>query len=225
MPVIPINTPNLVADQAQIAAFILAIEALAPTTLNTFFTPCWALKPSGDCDALILTDVTDYNVLDPYGVPINIDDITISSNFGPVSDCGCEIVTDECQSGTLLPNSITTYDQLMRDGKFCAELTITFGWNPVPDDPDNPLTYYTEVIKVAYEVDCCTKKYRELAYNIWGKMADISCQINCLVKVGRNVKKLKESYLELSNLLWLYYNSIDSCNERDKVFCIFNKIK
>jgi hypothetical protein len=216
MPVIPINTPNLAVDIAQITTFINAILAAAPTTLNSFFNPCWTLKPTGDCDALILTDETDYQA---FGV-VPLDDLVITANFGPLSDCDCAIVTNDCPPNPLLPNSITTYDQLINDGIYCAEITIQFTDNfpPVP-------VVYTETINVSYKLDCCTKKYRELAYNIWGKMSDISCCINDLSKIGRNVKTLKKSYLELSNLLWLYYNSIDSCNERDKVFCIFNKIK
>jgi hypothetical protein len=217
MPVIPINTPNLATDIAQIATFIATILGNAPTTLNSFFNPCWTLKPTGDCDALILTDVTDYQAI----TPINLDDVIISSNFGLLGDCGCEIITDGCPPNPLLPNSITTYDQLVKDGVYCAELTIQYTDNTIPSAP----VIYTETISVAYESDCCTKKYRALSYNIWGKMSDISCQINCLQKVGRNVKSMKKSYLELSNLLWLYYNSIDSCYESDKVFCIFNKIK
>jgi len=217
MPIIPINTPNLAADIVQIAAFVVAIEATAPITVDTFFNPCWALKPSGDCEALILTDFTDYQAI----TPIDLNDVSISATFGFLSDCGCEVVVDDCGVKVLLPNSITTYDQLTKDGVFCSDLIITYIDNTIPA---SPITY-TKSVKVSYEVDCCEKKYRELSYNIWGKMSDISCCINSLSKVGRNIKTLKKSYLQLSNLLWLYYNSIDSCNERDKVFCIFNKIK
>jgi len=217
MPVIPINTPNLATDIAQIDTFIATILGNAPTTLNSFINPCWGLKPTGDCGALILTDFTDYQEL----TTIDLNDVLISVNFGMLSACNCEVLTDDCLSGVLLPNSITSYPELQYDGTYCAEVTIQYTDNT---DPQNPIVY-TEVIKVTYDIDCCEKKYRELSYNIWGKMSDISCTINCLVKVGRNVKTLKKSYLQLSNLLWLYYHSKDSCEERDKVFCIFNKIK
>ena len=214
MPIININTPNLVADIAQIDAFIVTILAGAPTTVDTFFVPCWTLKPSGDCDTLILTDFTDYDGISA----IDLDNVTISATFGPVGDC-CEIVTTPCSVGLIiLPNAITSYTDLNQDGLYCAEITITYY------DPISELTY-TKVMKVAYTSDCCEAKYRDLSYNIWGKMSDIACSITKLTKVGRNIKTLKESYLQLSNLLWLYYNSCDPCIERDKVFCIFNKIK
>ena len=218
MPVIPINTPNLAADIVQMAAFVSAIIAGAPNTLNTYFNPCWSLKPTGDCSALILTDETDYQAI---GV-VDLNDVLISSTFGLLSDCGCEIISDGCPPNPLLPNSVTTYDQLAKDGTYCTEIEVSYTVIPVGEF--EPVTF-TETIKVAYESDCCEKKYRALSYNIWGKMSDISCDINCLMKVGRNIKNLKKSYLELSNLLWLYYHSIDSCYESDKVFCIFNKIK
>jgi len=216
MPVIPINTPNLATDIAQIASFIATILAGAPVTLKSFINPCWTLKPTQDCDALILQDFTDYQEL----TPIDLNDVVLSSTFGPFSKCDCAIIVDDCSTQFVLPNSITSYDQLNQDGLFCAEILIQYTDN-VPIVP----VVYTETVKVSFEIDCCEKKYRELSYNIWGKMSDIACTITKLSKVGRNIKKLKKSYLELSNLLWLYYNSIDSCNERDKVFCIFNKIK
>jgi hypothetical protein len=220
MPIIAINTPTLATDVAQIATFISTIEAGAPTTLDSFFAPCWALKPSGDCEALILTDFTDYTSL-VDGSPIPPEDLVISSTFGPLSACGCEIVTNSCSTQTLLPGSITSYDSLTQDGVFCAEITITY----TDSNDEGDAAVYTKTLKVSYETDCCERKYRELSYNIWGKMSDISCTINKLSKIGRNIKGLKKSYLQLSNLLWLYYNSVDSCNERDKVFCIYNKIK
>ena len=218
MPIIPINTPNLAADIVQMDVFANAIVLSAPITLNTYIKPYWALKPSGDCDALILTDFTNYQELGS----VNLDDVVITSKFGTLSECGCEIITDNCPDKSLLPNSITTYDQLNKDGVFCSEITIQY---TVGDgSSDNPYIAYSETIKVSYEVNCCEKKFQQLSFNVWGRMSDISCQINCLMKVGRSVKKLKKSYLELSGLLWVYYNSVDACNERDKVFCLFNKI-
>jgi len=210
MPVIPINTPNLATDIAQIATFIATILGGAPISFDTYINSCFALKPTqNDCDVLILQDFTDYQEL---GI-VDINDVSISVSFGQMTDCGCVY---SCTGLPMLPNAIMTFDKVTSDGLWGAEIVITYVLLGIT---------YTKTIRESFIVDCCEQPYRELSYNIWGKMSDIACTIVKLSKVGRNIKGLNKSYLQLSNLLWLYYNSIDSCNERDKVFCIYNKIK
>lgn len=210
MPVIPINTPTLAADIAQIAVFVANFLAGIPISFDTYINSCFALKPTqDDCDVLILTDFTDYQEL---GV-VDLNDVTVSVSFGQMTDCGCAFT---CTGIPMLPNGVMTFDKVTSDGLWGAEIIVTYVLLGIT---------YTKTIRESFVVDCCEKLYRELSYNIWGKMSDIACTITKLSKVGRNIKTLKKSYLQLSNLLWLYYNSVDSCNERDKVFCIFNKIK
>lgn len=212
MPVVVLNIPSIAIRLIEIIGFVGIIEGNAPITLETYINNCFTLKPSQDCDTLILEDHTDYKEILS---DIDLDDVEITVNFGSLSDCDCSIV-NECPVQTILPNSITSFSDLESDGIYCAEITITYTLLDIT---------YSRTIKSSFNKDCCDLSYKELSLNVWGRMSDIACTITKLSKIGRNITSLKKSYLKLSNLLWLYYNSVDSCNERDKVFCLFNKIK
>lgn len=213
MPVILVNTPNLAADLVTIDGFITTIENNAPTVFSDIINACFKLKPTQDCDAMILHDFTDYQELEA----VDLDNLTITFDYGIVTDCGCEWI---CEGLPFTPNSKYTLDQLQEDGIYCVNIHMSYD-----RDEGGPIVTYTSDFKVSYKKDCCEKSYEELGLNIWKNMVNISCCINNFAKIGRPIRDMKASYVKLSNLLWAYYNRFESCVERDKSFCLFNKIK
>jgi hypothetical protein len=209
MPIININTPNLIADLAQIVASEIIIEDSRVLVFSDIINAVFALKPTQDCDTLQLFDFTDYQELEN----VNMDNLTINVYLARHSSCG-EII--EYCSTEIQPNVTTTFENLKEDGLYCAIVQIDYIRDLVP---------YTSIIHESYEKDCCTELFSKLASEMKIKMAKIGCSIVKFSKVGRNIVKLKDSYLKISNLMWVYNNSVDSCYEGDKVHCIYNKIK
>lgn len=214
MPVAQINTPNLAAELVAIDGILTNIANNAPTTFDTIINDCFKLKPTQDCNALILEDFTDYQELEA----IDLDNLTISAYIELCDEC---YDTQPCPAIFIQPNVKTTFDDLHYDGVYCVNIQMTY----LRDEGGPDLVEYTKNFKVSYRKDCCEKEYKNIARDIWGKMADIACCINSLRKIGRNTKDLNKSYLKLSNLLYLYYNSFDACYEKDQVLCMYNKIK
>ena len=214
MSVIVVNTPNLATELAEIVSIRANIALNAPTTFDTLINPCFQLKPTQDCEALILEDFTDYQEL----VPIDLDNLTINVSLIRKTDCCPEGIT--CNALTIQPNVKTSFEDLEMDGVYCAIVSLSY----VRDELGTLVTYEKE-IRPSYKKDCCEKEYKNISRDVWGKMSDIACCIANLAKIGRNTKELKKSYRKLSNLLYLYYNSVDACYEKDKVLCAYNKIK
>lgn len=215
MPVNQINTPNLAVELAVIDGIKSTIASNAPTTFDTIINSCWKLKPTQDCGAFILEDFTDYQELEA----VDLNELTISTYL---EFCGhCEN-TSPCPAIFIQPNVKTSFadDWVDKDGIYCAVIQITYN-----RDELGTLVPYTKTIRQSYRKDCCEKEYKNISRDVWGKMSDIACNIRSLAKVGRNTKVLKKSYLKLSNLLYLYYNSADACFEKDQVLCMYNKIK
>jgi hypothetical protein len=217
MPIQNINTPNLATELADIDTITGGISV--PNSLDTYIKPIIKLKPTQDCEALILKDFTDYQEL----YPVDISEVTITFSYGLLSDCGCEI-DYICQSLTLEPTSSYVLDNLEKDGVYCVEIQMNFStFNP---DAIPPEINETKTFNVSFRKDCCEKEYKNISRNVWGKMSDLACSIATLSKIGRNVKEKKKSYLKLSNLLYLYYYlSKDACEEKEIVLCTYNKIK
>jgi len=214
MPIVQINTPNLVSDLATISTTVDSIESNQPLSFDTFIDSCFALKPTQDCSAIRLVDSTKYQQL----ANINLDDITInySVTYGK-GGCSEAIVC----SGTMSPNEMITLEGVDKDGFYNAEIQVTY-----TTDPGTPTeVVYTNIIDESYFKDCCTELFGTLVSTMKSKMATIGCTISKYSKIGRNVIKLKDSYLRISNLKWVYDNSFESCGEYEKVFCLYNKIK
>jgi len=209
MPIININTPNLIADLATIAGIIISVEAAAPITFDTLIDACFKLKPTQDCDAMILHDFTDYQKL---GV-VDLDDVTITIAYGYEGDCGN---VEICSGIPFTPNSQYVLEQLQDDDCYYASVQIDYIVGPIT---------YTKTFEVSYVKDCCTDSFDTLANKIVNKMNDIADTICTFKKVGRKISVLKNSYLILSNLYWLYCHSKNACNEYEKVYCLYNKMK
>lgn len=209
MPVIPINTPNLATDIAQIATFVANILASAPTTFDTLINANFQLKPTQDCDAMILHDFTDYQELSV----VDVNNVTITVAYGYRSKCEDVIL---CSGVPLIPNSQLSLENLDEDKEYFCTVDISYF-----DGVDT----WTKTLDTCYVKDCCSNSFRELSCTIVSKMNNIADTICCYKKVGRKIVKLKDSYLKLSNLYWLYNHSKNPCNDRDQVYCLFNKIK
>ena len=214
MPVIQISTPNLAADIASIASITATILGNAPIAFDSFINPCFKLKPTQDCDAMILHDFTDYQEL----TTIDLNDVVITFSYGMSTDCGCAYI---CSGLPFTPESQYTLENLGEDACYGASIELQYTDNT---DPMNPIVY-NKTIMVSYEKDCCGESFKELACTILNKMNCIANTICSFKKIGRKIFDLKESYLKLSNLYWLYCNSKEPCNDRDQVYCLFNKIK
>jgi hypothetical protein len=209
MPIVQINTPNLIADLAQIDTFIGDVEAARALTFDDIINECFSLKPTQDCDTLQLFDDTDYNELEP----VNLDNLTITVSLSREDSCGSTVI---CSGIQVLPNTTQTFDSLDKDGLYCSSVQLDY----LRDG-----TLYTKIIYPSYETDCCAELFHSLASTMKSKMASIGCTIVKYSKIGRKITKLKKSYLRISNLKWVYDNSLDACSERDKVYCLYNKIK
>lgn len=212
MPVYQISVPNLVADQASIASIISGL--VVPTSFDTFINANFKLKPTADCDTLILHDFTDYQEL---GV-IDLNDVVVTISYGYRHCCEDVII---CDGISFTPNGQYVIENLDEDKEYFATIQIQYTDNTIPSDPQ----IYTKTFDVCYVKDCCSDSFRELSCTIVSKMNKIADTICCHKKIGRKITKLKDSYLMLSNLYWLYCNSKHPCNDRDQVYCLFNKIK
>ena len=214
MPILKINTPNLLSDLDTISTTIDSIEDNKPLNFNTFIDPCFAIKPTQDCNTIRLVDSTKYQGLSN----INLDNITsnYSVTYGK-SGCSESIVC----SGAMLPNEMVTIEGVDKDGFYNAKIQITYTINPKTLDE----VVYISFIEDSYFKDCCTELFSDLSSIMKSKMATIGCTILKYSKIGRNIIKLKDSYLRISNLKWVYDNSFESCNEYKSVFCLYNKIK
>ncbi len=218
MPVKPINTPNLITELADIDTIESSISP--PIGFNTYINPIFKLKPTQDCEALILHDYTDYEEL--YSV--SLDEVTIVISYGLLSDCGCEI-DYICEGISFTPNSQYVLNNLLKDGVYCVKIEIQY-YSPFNADRDPQIIDVSTTINSSYKKDCCEKEYKNISRNVWGKMSDLACSISNLAKIGRNTKQKRKSYVKLSNLLYLYYYlSKDACEEKEKVLCAYNKIK
>lgn len=213
MAVIDINTPNLSNELNDIESFKVVINDNIQTSFDTLINPCFKLKPTQDCKTLVLKDYTDYQELGN----IDINDVSINISYGLKTDCGCNVI---CENVDFNPNGQFILEKLDSDGVYGFYINISYS-----RDENGSLVFYTKTVQQSYTKDCCTSEYEYVGKNIWGNMSDISCSIISLNKIGRNVKSLNKSYRKLSNLLWLYYNSTDSCSEKEKVKCLYTKIK
>ena len=203
-----ITTPNLAADLISIDIAVAAIIAATPDSFDTYICPAVSLKPTSSCDDYVLTDHTDYQLLGA----VDVNDVTITVTFGLMDDCYCDFGCPESPE----TNFIISYPDLKRDGLYCATVEFTYVLGE---------EIFTKTLKVAYNKDCCTKKFDDISFSVWGKMSQISCTMMSYSKIGKKVNKLRDSYLKLSNMLWLYYNHVDACNDWEKVSCMYNKIK
>jgi len=213
MPVYQILTPNLVTNLTDIDTLSAAIVAATPTSFDTLINDCFKLKPTQDCETLFVEDFTDYQEL---GV-VDINDVTIVVSLSKKNDCGCKLI---CGGLIVDPNSKITFENLIKDGTYSVEITITY----VLDIFGVPTTF-TKTICESYVKDCCKREYKKVSFNICSRMATISCTIAQFSTIGRSIKSLKQSYMTLSNLLWVYYHAADSCLEVEKIKCIYNKIR
>jgi len=209
-----IYTNIFVGDSAQVEGSIDVVKGLLTSTygdsFSTYFQGCFTLQPTLDCDTLVFEEFPDY-----VGVSNLIIDITLIYK----TDCGDVIIspTQDYISGSG-PIHFTDLDS---DGVYCMQVHISFqaGGGKVA------VIQYDEILTYAYDKDCCKRLYDALSETMLSKMSSDSCTMVKYSKVGRNVLKLKKSYTKISNLMWAYNNSSDACSERDKAFCLFNKIK
>jgi hypothetical protein len=217
MPINSINTPNLVTDVASIASITATQQGAATTVFSDVINLCFQLKPTQDCDAMILHDFTDYQELGT----VDLNDLTITFSYGIQTDCGVEEI---CAGLPFTPNSQYTINDLSKDG--CYVVSVHIEYSGTGGTTDDPIVFdYTHDFDVHYEKDCCSASFKVVDDNIIAEMRTILGSICTLSKVGRKIKHLKDNYVKLSNLNWLYNNSKDPCSERDKVLCMFNKIK
>jgi len=207
MPVNQISVPNLVADQAAIDAILAGL--VVPTSFDTLINANFKLKPTAECETLILYDYTDYQEL---GV-VDINNVIITIAYGYKHCCDNVVI---CDGIVFTPNGQYVMENLDEDKEYFANVQISYF-----DGVDT----WTKTLDTCYVKDCCSDSFKELSCTIISKMNNIADTICCYKKVGRKIVKLKDSYLQLSNLYWLYCNSKNPCNDRDQVYCLFNKIK
>ena len=196
------------------AWFLLSRKDLAQNTDPTFdywVRGCFTLKPTLDCDTLIFEEFPDYRT----GVLFLDINVTLIQK----TDCG-DVIASPTQNYTTGSPPIHFTD-IDADGVYCAEVEISF----VAENFSAETVAYNETLHISYEKDCCKKLYDALSVKMLAKMSSDSCTMVKYSKVGRNVLQLKKSYTKISNLMWAYNNSSDACSERDKSFCLFNKIK
>jgi len=210
MPIQNIIVTNLSTKLDDITAIVDNIEATREPTIDDYINFCMRVKPTQDCDALFLEDYTDYQELGVVDTSL----VSINATFmKKTATCGVPL----CSSQVLVVNGKLVFENIDMDGVYGVVVEIIY--SPVGFDP------FTKTLYLGYTVDCCYKKFTEVAKEIWCKMASVSCTIVKYSKVGRKISELKKNYTKLSNLMWVYDNSFDACDERDKVLCLYNKIK
>jgi hypothetical protein len=159
---------------------------------------------------MILHDFTDYKAAD-------LNDITIIIAYGYQRACGN---VEICSGIPFTPTSQYVLDNLVEDDCYYASIQIDYVLTV-----GDITTTYSKTIEVGYEKDCCTDSFEMLATKMIDKMNYITNTICTFKKVGRKISELKNSYLLLSNLYWLYCHSKSACSEYEKVYCLYNKIK